>query len=119
MTHFKSVEFSDKSSFALVYENCTPKPMADLIHDSILMDGYSVHSGMLGNRTYVKGNRVARLLLGAFYKYFQFHVEMKEIDEGSVRVTVTKTTTGMSGGLVGVNQVKKELARLESVMKEL
>jgi len=113
MKHFKSVEFSDGNSFEIIYENCTAKPLADLLHDSIMADGYSVDSGMLGNRTYVKGNRIARLLLGAFYKYFKFHVKMKTLDDKTVHVTVNKATTGMSGGVIGVNQVKKELKRLQ------
>lgn len=119
MAHFKSVETSDSSSFEIIYQNCTPESIAAAIENSFQRDGYSIKSGELGNRTYVKGNRVARLLLGAFYKYFEFHIRTTNLSDGLVKMIVTKTTSGMSGGAIGVQQVKKELARLKTVFMEV
>lgn len=119
MGHFKTVASSNGSSFEIIYENSTPESIATAIENSFQANGYSIKSGDLGNRTYVKGNRVARLLLGAFYKYFEFRVGTNELSDDLVKATVTKTSSGMSGGVIGVNQVKKELARLETVFKEL
>ena len=116
MTHFKSIESSDGSSFAIIYSDCTQESISQLIENVFNADGYSTKSGNLGDRTYVKGNRVARLLLGAFYKYFEFYVGAGE-HEGDVIIRVRKASSGMSGGLIGVNQVKKELARLESALR--
>ena len=119
MAHFKSLETSDNKAFDILYTDCTPESMAQLIEDSFNRDGYMIKTGDLGNRTYSKGNRIVRLLLGAFYKYFEFHVGIRAVDENTVRMSVTKTTSGMSGGVIGVNQVKKELARLQGVLQAL
>lgn len=119
MAHFKSLETSDNKAFDVLYTDCTEESMAQLIEDSFNRDGYMIKTGELGNRTYSKGNRIVRILLGAFYKYFEFHVGVRKVDETTVRVSVTKTTSGMSGGVIGVNQVKKELARLQTVFQGL
>lgn len=119
MAHYKNTASSTSGLFEIVYGDCTSQNIANAIDDSFIADGYSVKTGDLGNRTYVKGNRVARLLLGAFYKYFEFHVGITDLDNSQVQATVRKTSSGMSGGLIGVNQVKKELARIESKLMML
>lgn len=119
MKHFKTAQPNDGSLFEAVYTDCSADTISKAIEDSFTMDGYSLKSGSLGDRTYVKGNRVARILLGAFYKYFEFHVGVKELEDNSVKVAVRKTTSGMSGGIIGVNQVKKELTRIETVITQI
>jgi len=114
MTHFKSVHFSDNNRFELIYENGTVEEIATAIEKKLSLDGYIIKEGPLGDRNYTKGNRVLRLLLGAFYKYFEFNVDVKEREDKTVIAAIRKNSSGMSGGLIGVNQVKKELKRLET-----
>ena len=119
MAHFKSIESSDSKAIEIIYGDCTVESMAQVVEDSFNRDGYMIKTGELGNRTYSKGNRIVRLLLGAFYKYFEFHVGVHPAGENTVKVSLTKTSSGMSGGVIGVNQVKKELARLQMVLQGL
>ena len=119
MGHYKNTLSSTGSLFSIAYDGISAQDLALAIDTSFKSDGYSVKTGELGNRTYVKGNRVARLLLGAFYKYFEFHVGIIDLGDNQADVTVRKTTSGMSGGLIGVSQVKKELTRLEQKMSLL
>ena len=117
MTHFKSVHFSDNNRFEFIYENATVEEIALAVEKALSADRYIIKEGPLGDRTYSKGNRVLRLLLGAFYKYFEFNIDVKKREDETVIVAVRKTSSGVSGGLVGVSQVKKELHRLEGVLQ--
>jgi hypothetical protein len=79
-------------------------------------EGYTLKSQKEGTYTYTKGNRVLRLFLGAFVKYHKQSVTIK--NEGSLfSVLLHKDSSGMSGGLIGMNQVKKEFARLSEAFK--
>lgn len=79
-------------------------------------EGYTLKSQKEETYTYTKGNRVLRLLLGAFVKYHKQSVIIK--NEGALfSVMLHKDSSGMSGGLIGMNQVKKEFARLSEAFK--
>ncbi|MFK7784446.1 MAG: hypothetical protein AB8B56_04975 [Crocinitomicaceae bacterium] len=119
MEHFKSVHFSDKNRFEFIYENATAEEIGVAIEKKLSADRYIIKTGELGDRTYVKGNRVLRLMLGAFYKYFEFNVDVKPHEDNTVVAAVRKSSSGVSGGLIGVNQVKKEMKRLETVLQNI
>ena len=119
MKHFKSVQFSDNNRFEYIYENASVEEIGLEIEKKLHNDRYIVKVGEIGDRTYSKGNRVLRLMLGAFYKYFEFNVDVKEKDDKTVVAAIRKTSSGVSGGLIGVNQVKKELQRLENVLQDI
>jgi hypothetical protein len=119
MKHFQSVHFSDKNRFEFIYENATADEIGIAIEKALSTDRYIIKEGALGDRTYTKGNRILRLMLGAFYKYFEFNVDVKERDDKTVIAAIRKSSSGVSGGLVGVNQVNKELKRLETVFQEI
>jgi hypothetical protein len=116
MAHYQNTPSSTGSLFEIAYDGITAEELAKTIDNIFKTDGYSTKMGDLGNRTYVKGNRVTRILFGAFSKYFEFHVGITELGENHVNATVRKTSTGMSGGVIGVNQVKNELKRIEQKM---
>ena len=79
-------------------------------------EGYVLKSNAGETYTYTKGNRVLRLLLGAFVKYHKQSVVIK--NEGALfSVMLHKDSSGISGGLIGMNQVKKEFARLSEAFK--
>jgi hypothetical protein len=76
--------------------------------DNILTElGYITREPYKNGKSYSKGNKTLRLLLGAFYKYNQVSANISET-ENSITLTVNNESTGMSGGLIGMNQVKKE-----------
>ncbi len=88
--------------------------------DSLLIkEGYKLISGQKGNGDYEKGNRTMRLLFGAFVKYFKFSVKLKSADNQTFELMVVKTSSGISGGLIGMGQVKNELRRLAQVFSSV
>ncbi len=116
MAHYQNTLSSTGSLFEIAYDGITAEELSKTIDTLFKADGYSAKTGDLGNRTYVKGNRVTRILFGAFSKYFEFHVGITDLGENHVHAIVRKTSTGMSGGVIGVNQVKNELKRIEQKM---
>lgn len=80
-------------------------------------EGYSVKSNKKeGETVYKKGNFVLRILFGAFVKYYQVLVVVKKQDD-LFSVLVQRDGNGMSGGVIGMNQVRKEFARLNEGFK--
>ncbi|OSZ76955.1 hypothetical protein CAP36_11010 [Chitinophagaceae bacterium IBVUCB2] len=80
-------------------------------------EGYKLKSSVGETHTYTKGNRVMRILFGAFVKFHKQSAIIK--NEGDLySVMLHKDSTGMSGGLIGMNQVKKEFARLSEAFKQ-
>ena len=100
----------------------TDTDVASLCKDAeskLLSEGYKLSEGGGANAVYEKGNRTMRILFGAFVKYYKFAVQVKEAEGGAVQLRVTKHSSGMSGGLIGVGQVKNELKRLALAMQNL
>ena len=95
---------------------CTKEELDNKLNLFFTSEGYTLKSAEGETHTYTKGNRVLRLLLGAFVKYHKQSVIIK--NEGELfSVMLHKDSTGMSGGLIGMNQVKKEFARLAEAFK--
>jgi len=88
--------------------------------DSLLIDeGYKLTGGPKGAGEYEKGSKILRILFGAFVKYFKFSFRLKAIDDQNIELFVVKANSGMAGGIIGMNQVKKELKRLEQLTATL
>jgi len=114
--HFSRTDKAGEDGFTHIYSGISSDDLEDKIHDAFTSRGYKLKSGEEGNGTYTKGNRVARLLLGAFYKYFKCDVSTQKHGSEDLSVKVSKETSGMSGGLVGMNQVKKELIAVSEML---
>jgi hypothetical protein len=95
---------------------CSKAELENRLNLFFSSEGYTLKSNVGEVSTYTKGNRVLRLLFGAFVKYHKQSATIKE--EGSnFSLLLHKDSTGMSGGLIGMNQVKKEFARLSEAFK--
>ncbi|MBK6383372.1 MAG: hypothetical protein IPP02_03210 [Chitinophagaceae bacterium] len=95
---------------------CTKEELDNKLNLFFTSEGYTLKSTEGETTTYTKGNRVLRILFGAFVKYHKQSVIVK--NEGELfSVMLHKDSTGMSGGLIGMNQVKKEFARLSEAFK--
>jgi hypothetical protein len=95
---------------------CTKEELENKINLFFNAEGYTLKSNEGDTYTYTKGNRVMRLLFGAFVKYHKQSAIIK--NEGELfSVMLHKDSSGMSGGLIGMNQVKKEFARLSEAFK--
>lgn len=69
--------------------------------------GYKLESGVPHEGTYGKGNKVMRVLFGAFVKRFEWKVGVVPVD-GYTELSINKSAKGYAGGVVGVNQVNNE-----------
>jgi hypothetical protein len=99
------------------FTNCTKEELDNKMNLFFTSQGYTLKSSEGESSSYTKGNRVLRLLLGAFVKYHKQTVIIK--NQGDLfSVLLQKDSTGMSGGLIGMNQVKKEFARLSEAFRE-
>lgn len=73
----------------------------------------------MGNNIYEKGNGILRLLLGGFYQYYKIQIVLQYFDNGHVRVAINKRVSGFSGGIIGINQMKKELNAIKHIVMSL
>lgn len=90
------------------------------IDQLLVSSGYSLKEGKIGHAVYAKGNRVMRILFGAFVKYFKFTIVTGgSSDSEEIKLAVRQESSGMSGGLIGMNQVKKELTRLGQILQTI
>ena len=74
--------------------------------------GYKLIKEQGSTYVYEKGSRIMRLLFGAFVTYHKQSVTIE--NQGDVtKVMLNKSSSGFSGGLIGVAAVKKEFNRLK------
>lgn len=118
MAHFKENVQTTNDYFIHKYEGTDTATLLKNIEETLSANGYKLVEGGGTNAVYEKGNRTMRILFGAFVKYYKFMVQLQEADS-SLDLRITKHSSGMSGGLIGVSQVKKELARLGELMKDI
>ena len=118
MTTFLRNETASNKDFIHVYSGISKDDLDKKIDKLFLSSGYTLKEGQPGDATYVKGDRILRILFGAFVQYFKFNVVTTQYAD-EVKLEVTKSTSGMSGGVIGVNQVKKELRQLEQLFQTI
>src|SRR5215216_2914471 len=106
MAAFTKNEHYSNQVFVHQYSGVDSNQLAADANKVLTNDGYKLIEGQTGNATYEKGSRTLRLLLGAFVKYSKIHVA-SSTGTDVTRLTVDRKTSGMSGGLIGMNQVKK------------
>lgn len=98
------------------FTGCTQEELDNKINLFFTSEGYRLKSSAGEIRTYERGNRTLRILFGAFSKYHKQSVTIKH--EGDLfSVMLHRDSTGMSGGVIGINQVRKEFARLSEAFK--
>lgn len=107
---------SDKAIFS--FEGKTEEEIARKINALFLKDGYTLEEGSQLKGIYGKGSKVMRILFGAFVKRFAWQVTISS--EGNLTTaSLYKEAKGYVGGVVGVNQVKKEFKRLVAVWETI
>lgn len=115
MGYFKAVELNSSERFVYIYSGLPVTELENIIEQIMTSGSYKNK----GNKTYERGSRVMRLLLGAMHKYFKYEIKIDLINPTDIRVEVRKTTSGMSGGLIGMNQVKTEMIRLSNMFQSI
>jgi len=115
MPYFNKNEHYSNQSFVHQYNVVGADEIANAADKVLMNDGYKLIEGNIGNATYEKGNRTMRVLFGAFVKYSKIQVT-SSMQSDSVKLMVDRKTSGMSGGLIGMNQVKKEMERVAGLL---
>ena len=112
------ITLADSATDRNIYNitGCTKEELDNKMNLFFTSEGYRLKSAEGEIRTYEKGNRVLRLLFGAFVKYHKQSVTIKSQND-RFSLLLMRDSTGMSGGLIGMNQVKKEFARLTEAFK--
>ncbi|MCH9659494.1 MAG: hypothetical protein K0U54_01140 [Bacteroidetes bacterium] len=118
MSHFLSTEHQNKDVLVNVYQNIDKITLDEKVSDIFISSGYKVKQSSAEQITYEKGNYTVRILLGAFVKYYKFTVNTA-VESNHVRLSIVRATTGMSGGVIGMNQVKKEQGRLSVELQKI
>lgn len=114
MAKFVSNEIRKSDSFIHVFECENDNELATAIAMFMKDNGYILIEGNVTNAVFEKGNRSMRLLFGAFVKYYKISVNVQD-----KRATIGSASAGFSGGLIGVNQVKKEVLRISNELEKL
>ena len=102
-----------------LYKDVSIEEMTKKVTELMEQQGYKVFDHQYGNLILEKGSRTKRLLLGAFATYFKFSVTMSQSTENELTVNIFQQSSGMSGGLIGMNQIKTELARLNFLFSNI
>lgn len=117
MPNFVKNEITSNNDIVNLYGGISKSDLDQKIDGLLKKEGYSIKQGVPGNATYEKGNQALRILLGAFHKFFKIVVLTEELENEQCRLSIEKTASGISGGLIGISQVNKELKRLGVLMQ--
>ncbi|MFD2286406.1 hypothetical protein GJU39_00595 [Pedobacter petrophilus] len=119
MPHFvKNLQTVD-GLISNLYQDVSIAEMTEQIKQLFEQQGYKVTDQQFGNLLLEHGNRVMRILFGAFVKYYKFSVTMVQSAENELTVNVFQQSSGMSGGLIGMKQIKTELTRLNFLFSNI
>ena len=102
-----------------LYKGISADEMTKKVTEVMEQQGYQVTNDQFGNLILEKGSRIKRLLLGAFVTYFKFSVTMAPGVNNELTINIFQQSSGMSGGLIGMNQIKTELARLNFLFSNI
>jgi hypothetical protein len=107
------VTIADSAPDRVIYNisGCTKEELDNKLTLFFSSEGYKQVAANGENRVYEKGNRAMRILFGAFSKYHKQSITIKN-QENLYSLMLHRDSTGMSGGLIGMNQVNKEFNRL-------
>lgn len=119
MGYFTNNEMQDGSTVLHVYQGIDAEKLGIEVAKVLASRGYELKEGNPQDGVFERGNRIIRLLLGAFHKYFKFGVRVEPGEGGILKVRVHKLTSGFSGGVIGMNQVKNELKGLAEALKAI
>jgi hypothetical protein len=98
------------------FTECSRAELDNKLNLFFSSEGYKLKKSDDNGWTYEKGNRIMRILFGAFVKYFKIYVGITQQND-LFSVVVKRDSSGMSGGLVGVNQVRKEFTRITEAFR--
>lgn len=114
MIQFMRNENQLSDSFTHVYDCENDNELANALSQVMISCGYKLIEGNITKGVYEKGNRAMRILFGAFCKYFKFNINIE-----NKSINLSSGTSGFSGGVIGIGQVRKEVNELAEKLKNL
>ena len=110
------VDFA-KDSVVYNITGCTKEELDNKLNLFFTSESFSRKSDTGTEKIYTRGNKIARILLGVFVKYFKVAVSVKSDGQlFSVRFH-RDMNLFLSGGLIGIVSSRKEFARLTEAFK--
>ena len=106
---------TDKGA-VLIFAQSKVEEVANTVKDFFTSQGYKLEEGTIQNGKYGIGNKVMRILFGAFVKRYQFNIDIAQEDE-NVKVTFSKSGSGVMGGAIGIMKFTKEMKRIRDLLK--
>ncbi len=104
----------DKATY--LFKSMGPDELGVKVKEYLSKSKYKLESGTPVNGVYGKGSKVLRVLFGAFVKRFEWQVTIAK-HEDKTGLVFTKLAKGYVGGVIGVQQVKKEYQRITETLK--
>jgi hypothetical protein len=116
---FTRNEMTTSDMFLHVFNGISKEGLEQKINELLTGWGYKLKSSNNGLTIFEKGNHTVRILLGAFVKYSKISVRVIATGPDELKCEVRSQSSGMSGGLIGINQMKAEIRSLFSAFQTL
>ena len=110
--YFIRTEMSTTDMFLHVYGGISREGLEQKINALLTNWGYKLKGGENGCVMYEKGRRAARIWLGALAKYAKISVRIIVASPDELKCEIRSQSSGISGGLIGVNQMNTEIRNL-------
>jgi hypothetical protein len=103
------VQVTDFAKDRIIYQvsNATREELDNRLHLFFGSEGYKPKTVTGEKWVFEKGNRVLRILFGAFVKYHKQSISIVPQGDG-FQLLLHRDSSGLSGGLIGMHQVRKE-----------
>jgi len=90
----------------------SPEDVRTLLDGTLTAQGFRFDWQNQGRAVVEKGSKTKAMLLGAFAVHYKYVAELAPQADGSVIVTLSLATTGVSGGAIGYKKVRSMLTSL-------
>ncbi len=114
MSYFSETASSASGRHVNLYTGISAEELSKIVDAYFVGNRYKKDTSGSGSVTYTYGSRFMRIMFGAFCKYFKFIVAVRPINENTVELSISKDSTGFSGGAIGLNQVKNEFNKIKT-----
>lgn len=99
-----------------MYEGVDLNEFPKRLDNFFASEKYKLESGTTDDGVYGTGNKTMRILFGAFVKRHSFKVKMYGKDN-TVKFEFALNSSGISGGVIGMNKAKDEFMRIYEKIK--
>ena len=113
------ITVADFGNDSVVYNitSCTREALESRLALFFASENLVLKSDTPNEKTYGRGNKILRIVLGIFVKYFKITVSIRQQnDMFSVRL-LRNINFIMSGGLIGIKSSRKEFTRITDAFK--